>query len=393
MKSVYPNLTTWHCLSHRLEIAVGDSVVDVRGVNHFKIFLDRLYSLFSASSKNQREITKISNEISSQFLKIGRILDVRWVASSFRTVNAVWRSFSSLHAYFKSCIDDSKAYDSKERQRFRGLYLRLGSIEFLLDLALMYDVLNEISNLSLQLQRQNITLTEADRNVKRTIRVLSSFKDTPGEMVEEAMCASKSMTFQGVSLSSNNKIISINRNKLIQSLVDRMNSRLCSAAPDNVHLLDCLKVLDCSTWPMEPSIRYGEKEVRYIAKRFQVNETNAINGMREWIDIGSQKQIPAKLTEIMTSVKTIPCSSAECERDFSIMNNIVSDIRSTILVANCSNLMFLKINGPPLRKWDPKKYVNTWLLHHRTATDTQSRKQFIPSTRKDECHDSMWKIM
>ena len=38
LKSVYPNLTTWHCLSHRLELAVGDSVVDVRGVNHFKIF-------------------------------------------------------------------------------------------------------------------------------------------------------------------------------------------------------------------------------------------------------------------------------------------------------------------------------------------------------------------
>ena len=32
----YPNILTWHCLNHRLELAVGDTVSDVRGVNHFQ---------------------------------------------------------------------------------------------------------------------------------------------------------------------------------------------------------------------------------------------------------------------------------------------------------------------------------------------------------------------
>ena len=34
----FPNLVfTWHCLAHRLELAVGDSVKEVTGINNFKI--------------------------------------------------------------------------------------------------------------------------------------------------------------------------------------------------------------------------------------------------------------------------------------------------------------------------------------------------------------------
>ena len=45
-----------------------------------------------------------------------------------------------------------------------------------------------------------------------------------------------------------------------------------------------MKVLDSSIWPLEPSIRHGKKENKYLAKRFQINEVNAVNGMREWLE-------------------------------------------------------------------------------------------------------------
>lgn len=47
----YPDLLVWHCSNHRLELAVDDVVNEVAGINHFKIFFDYLYALYSSSPK------------------------------------------------------------------------------------------------------------------------------------------------------------------------------------------------------------------------------------------------------------------------------------------------------------------------------------------------------
>ena len=49
----------------------------------------------------------------------------------------------------------------------------------------MYDILQELSLLSLSIQKKSMTIHQADRLVKRTIRVMESFKDNPGEHVSE----------------------------------------------------------------------------------------------------------------------------------------------------------------------------------------------------------------
>ncbi len=81
---------------------MSDAVDEVNSVNHFKTFVQKLYSLYSVSNKNERELANAAAEVGSQLLRIGRILDVRWVASSFRTVRAVWTSLDSLVQHFKN---------------------------------------------------------------------------------------------------------------------------------------------------------------------------------------------------------------------------------------------------------------------------------------------------
>ncbi len=89
-------LFVWHCMNHRLELAVSDAVDEVNSVNHFKAFMHKLHSLYSMSNKNERELKDAAAEVGSQLLHIGRVLDVCWVASSFRTVHAVWTSLGAL---------------------------------------------------------------------------------------------------------------------------------------------------------------------------------------------------------------------------------------------------------------------------------------------------------
>uniref|UniRef100_A0A8C4PWW6 Uncharacterized protein n=1 Tax=Eptatretus burgeri TaxID=7764 RepID=A0A8C4PWW6_EPTBU len=158
----YPYLFTWHCMNHRLELAVSDAVDEVQSIIHFKAFMQKIHNLYSQSNKNSRELLEAALEVGSRVKKIGRVLNTLWVASSFRAVKAVWRSYEALNRHFENAVGD-QTRNSKERQTYRRLAHRMQSKEFLCDLGLMYDVLSELASLSQQLQAHSITLLRAEQ--------------------------------------------------------------------------------------------------------------------------------------------------------------------------------------------------------------------------------------
>ena len=148
MQDRFPKLFVWHCVAHRLELSVHDSMKEVADINNFKIFIDKLYVLYNTSPKNQVELRQCAAELDIQLLSIGKVLDTRWVASSVRTVRAVWQSFQELYQHFTSALQDTKR-DSKVKLMYSGLAKRLSSSCFVLNLALMFDALEELAELSL----------------------------------------------------------------------------------------------------------------------------------------------------------------------------------------------------------------------------------------------------
>lgn len=55
--------------------------------------------MYSRLPKNQNELKLHCISFNKIFLKIGKLLDVRWVASSFRTVKAVWKIYPALYKH------------------------------------------------------------------------------------------------------------------------------------------------------------------------------------------------------------------------------------------------------------------------------------------------------
>ena len=164
LRKEFPRLISWHCAAHRLELAVADGLKAVTSTNHFKIFLEKLHNVFSMSPKNQRELQDLSSDLESQMLKIGGIFTIRWVASSLRTVKAIWNSYNVLQAFFKKATDDTSR-SSKERETFRSLYTHLTSEYFVTNLGLMYDCLEELASLSLSLQENNINIVQGHNKI------------------------------------------------------------------------------------------------------------------------------------------------------------------------------------------------------------------------------------
>ena len=70
----------------------------------------------------------------SNFFTVGRVLDNRWVASSFHTIKAIWNLYYPLHCHLTKGSEDTSR-NSSEKQMFKGLATKLVSSSFVLNLA------------------------------------------------------------------------------------------------------------------------------------------------------------------------------------------------------------------------------------------------------------------
>lgn len=369
----FPSVIVWHCANHRLELSVSDVIKSVSGVNRFKSFIDKLYVVYHASPKNSRELRSCATLLDTEILKIGRVLSTRWVASSFRSVSAVWTSYEALVQHFKEASNDPSR-DSKDKSTFSGLLNKITETNFILDLGLMADALQELSELSEALQHRNADLNYANRKLLITVGLFEERKTVPGSYSTMAQEAVNNLSFFGVPLHtkegrSDNQ--PLNPKIFYEALKTSIETRLLD--DKDVELATTLEVMDTKTWPTKLPITFGENEMRKLASRFKLNERQLITGLREYI---YSRELPESLNPVKQSIDSVAISSSECERGFSQMNLIITPLRSSLNIRTVSGLMFLKINGPPLRLFDPEKYVNSWLVSgHHSALAVKSKER------------------
>ena len=153
----------------------------------------------------------------------------------------------------------------------------------MLDLALLYDSLSELSILSDALQNRNMTLTSADKRMRRCIAYIEVMGEKPGHKVLEAQTAVKDGKYGTVHLTDRPKNVSINRQQFLRSLDNNLTNRLFTTASFKgsvtaqkeaddkyVQLLKQLKVLKPKSWPRQMPLRFGEVKVMQLCQRFRL---------------------------------------------------------------------------------------------------------------------------
>ena len=91
---------------------------------------------------------------------------------------------------------------------------------------------------------------------------------------------------------------------------------------------------------------------------------------------------------------TIPLSNGCLERCFSQLKLTKSDRRSCLKEDSLDNLLRIRINGPPLEKWDAGKAVDLWWsdktqrVNRKDARSTQSIQQ--SATQPDSDSSFIW---
>jgi hypothetical protein len=104
-----------------------------------------------------------------------------------------------LVAHLKSAkVDENR--DRTERNLYEGLLRKTTNIDFILDLALMCHVLQELAELSTELQARDITIYSAHRKITSQLKLFDERKTNMGPYYLEALKAEKSSYLKGVSL-------------------------------------------------------------------------------------------------------------------------------------------------------------------------------------------------
>jgi len=117
-------------------------------------------------------------------------------------------------------------------------------------LGLMYDALEELSDLSLALQRADINLPVANKLVSRQVEVFAARKTTESGFYKEACDAVEIGLFRGVQVvdtASNSKQREIPKAQFNQALADSIAARLLPNTEKQ--LCDTVKVVDASSFP------------------------------------------------------------------------------------------------------------------------------------------------
>uniref|UniRef100_A0A4X2K3N5 KIAA1586 n=1 Tax=Vombatus ursinus TaxID=29139 RepID=A0A4X2K3N5_VOMUR len=365
----FPKIIFWPCLSHQLQLSLDDSISEIKQVNHLKIFLDKMYSIYHQSNKNQTELETVAKELEMEIIKIGQVLGPRWAACSLQAATAIWHAYPTLYMHFSH----SSSYSS--------LAKRLANSNFLQDLALMIDILEELSLLStaLHLQSKSSNIHKAQKLIKCTIRALERLKIGTGKHESQVEDLMKSDNFKGIPFGKHNTFNALPRNVLLENIIQHMNLRLLSERNDE-NICHYFDLLEPSTWPFEELTspwRAGEKKLHHLSEILK-HEID-LNDFRDFVDNNVEANnvpIPATIQKAKKIISAIAISTAEAERGFRLMNIICTRVRNSLTVNHVSDLMTINLLGKELADWDATPFVKSWLnCNHRLATDTRVRQK------------------
>uniref|UniRef100_A0A8C6V7V3 E3 SUMO-protein ligase KIAA1586-like n=1 Tax=Naja naja TaxID=35670 RepID=A0A8C6V7V3_NAJNA len=376
----FPNIVIWHCLNHRLHLGLDDSINEIKQVNHFKIFIDKIHTIFHQSNKNKMELTKISEQLGNEIIQIGRVLGPRWVACSLKSTLAVWHAYPVLHQFFRS------------KGKYFGMAARLENRYFLTDLALMIDILNEISFLSNALQARNIDIIKADILMTRSIKAFQMLGKEKGPYENKVEELISSETFKNIKFVENQQFVGLPRETLLENIIMNLEKRLidcehltaiCGQFQDS-NILQILKYLDPDYWNIEEvDVPWRAAEDKLLVFNDIFNYKIDMNDYRDFLENvlkNSQKyKIPESVQRAKNIVRTIAVNSAEVENGFSKLNIICSGKRSRLTVSNTSNTMTISLIGPPPKEWDPTPTVKRWLRINHSADDARIKAKKIAS--------------
>ena len=173
-----PHLVVIHCVAHRLQLAVLNSLKAVPFMQEVEKTLRGLYIYYHSSPNRSSQLKEVAAALQMQLLKQKDINGVRWVASQEQALQAFLKSWQAV--VFQ--LQKNSNVGTFDTQKAKVLLKAVCNFRFLKYCHFLYDFLAVLRPLSATFQRENLMFTEIKPSVKHAISLLSNLEKNPGEM-------------------------------------------------------------------------------------------------------------------------------------------------------------------------------------------------------------------
>jgi len=187
----------------------------------------------------------------------------------------VWRNYALYKHFATASLDTTRS--TTERAKFQGLANKLGTVSFLQDLALMKDVLAELSGLSLQPQARDCNILKSFTAVDTTAAVLKAFNSAGGgktlKKLSRTCTVPATLSLKGVPLNQGKP--GVNPGQFLTAVIDNLSRRTA----DRPAVIQDIHMLREDNWPPRANdafVIFGEESVSRLARQFGLSTRAAV---------------------------------------------------------------------------------------------------------------------
>lgn len=432
-----------HCMAHKLELAVKhafDSMKNLPNMNKLNEYLDKTisktYSFYNGyGHKRKTHLKQTCEKYNQKFYALNNIIPIRWVASDFNALTAIYRMWKAL-VHDLGEIGKDREFEDKTKIEATKRRRELIGKNFLIMFHFVYDILNELSIVSQNMQKREGLVVNA-QNFKKNLDDMFNFLMTQNGhflelFLENSQCESdyepellepcrtveryinaNRIKYKDIDLiNDSNEIpdISAYRTSLLTSLLSQMNVYFPDGSLSNFDVFDPKKFPEADNYVAMRT--YGLNKIKELNIFFKINNDETIivkewqtlineivnhpnycemksdktSAMAFWAQALKWDQISwgLNIKRLLQIVLSIPISSAEAERGFSTLKYIRDTHRARLTPKNLDAMMRIKINGPDeLHHFAAAKYAKSWINSGHYATDDKRGAQLeenIPYT-------------
>ena len=366
LKSKYaPFVIQTHCVAHRLNLAITDSIKEIEPLKKFQEKFSNLYNYMSGSANRVYRLKQMQALLDEPELTIKEPYSIRWLGLR-NAVEAVYESYGALLAALCEMASSNSTA--------KGLYKYFSSYKTALLLGFMIDVHSELAILSCQLQGKNIVFNAVAPMIDSVVGKLEFMKThdalglqdmKKGITTEDGKAFYKGDELHGYSSAVdtqftnmkneylNNMVKNIKKrirkhdNEILKCLSDIFQPHVALNNEDIGHALEVLgehygseKTVSIVHGDMISGYTETEKAVEPLITKQDLNDEwqiffgmltgsyrgYSLNNLCQAVIISHHTVLPnlAKLAKIATCIEV---TSVECERSFSTQNRIKTKFR------------------------------------------------------------------
>ena len=399
LRAMNSQIISVHCICHRLALATGQASTDIKYLKRMKEYLLALWKYFHYSPVRSNHLKSMQQVMESPELKVLKAVDTRWLSHK-AAVSALLRSLASVFVTLQQETDPTAV----------GLRKVLAHYNFFGSLLLLDDVLSAVNRLSLAFQRTVVDLTIISPLLDSALLTLEKLKQEPAADFETRVKKLVDRTTTEVSKlrcspeleaeqedsepdSDEFELVHIQHNEpaqfevlVCQAFIAKVITNLQERFPQ-VDLLESFTIFDPSGLLGQDFLaldklkilldHYSEDNVLGIDRDACIREYAEFSTLikshttfslckslqdlaREFLSRDSLCELFPCVSKLIVRALVLPVCTADCERCFSTMKCIKTDLRNRMNTATLDKLLRIRIEGPDMGKFNFKEAVTRW---------------------------------